>query len=1425
MKKRPFKHVVKFEGIPVDSDDDDDIGDAFMGHGDMPPYLPGLADLQGPKVKSLRWGGDSDSDSDSELQTKKPPPTPPTAAAVGKKKIKSEAGSVSTAGAASTAIVVSKKKAPSPPTTTPPTSAVAIVGKKKGKGAKDKPNGAEQHKMMYKSSMVARGDESKIIKLQDFLQQGELSVGLMSEMEKMYGDSAWDSAGVAEDKPLFNVDLDDQNRMSLMHKGVFYNPRLFSLIRVMLERNTEGKFSTHQLQNNIANLYNIEPVPREYEETMLSTPKDNERPCCNGTGCQAFKWWGFIMKEFITPLELAEIKQTSTRNNVVKLCLVCVRKSIDFMQTSSIINGLRSPENYINQSHRNEVNKKGQYTSEYSIPLGNGIIYPVIMNNKLAYVHHTDGKMHWVTQDGYRQCTQEDIDQQNFHTGTLRQKKTRKRKLSKAAANAAAAAAAAAETIGGAGLLSGRQYQLNMAAAAAAAAASTKLDPSISKFFCASRRFPHDLEECLYDIKRGENIVTYFYNLPLDPWHISFGHPTLALIHYFKLPDINYPPDTGVGSYVDSDQFILSLYTVLLVPNLVDTRHLSRVTVSGCDKDWICPCGNDSLVCGSLCMALKTRLSILQTTIRILRFNARPVLVNHAYAHLDAHMPLMCAVKSFQTSLSGNPRDVCGVKDYACSDKHMAALVEHAPIDICWSYTEEGVPDTSPLLLLSISYNNNTKGVSNKRIFQSKFPHLNNANIIRIHKLVNLIYKGLPNRCNNRQLWNFIRRCCISTKPKKKVHSKRSAAAAGAAEENDVFEIDADLVEFFCKLLVASVLGIYSQSRDKMDDLNCRQNIYNLLHAPVPTSQILGVMNPQNRITLLYITKEYLRAMTDRSPGVLEGLKKGYEWGVYDRDIDDITSIVRTTVQNNMRAHQETMTSLNDIFKGADARITAIHDESRRSQREKTVNYDVHAIIKSLNDTNLKSYVAQNNDNGEFTGKEFLMISPHPVISPELTELMRQLIRTFPSHHWVPLDWLVCFGVSWRDITAVRDALFKKMTVLTRLLKKINSVEPYAYAIFYTFFRLCKEHRDYREYYADAHMYLSHARALNVHHGIAAGSEIPPVLGKLKVCPTCGDFKRPSFFRPLKRNKNGGGIGIMRICLDGRIVCGRKIKRAGWRAKKTANRKQRQLRLTASKKTAPKKRGRRRATPAGGDDDVDINLEEDEDEEYAMDEEFDPLEELDQEFGITARRGDADDDDELQDDDDDDEEFMFEEKKGGLMQPSERTKKRKIAKFIATQHVLYECQDTELLTINTLGRVAEWQRQIMISCMKCVRTITLLSATDFGSLKLCQDCYFKESTSMRTRIKCEAPGCKRKIQTKADFKVFYAYDDTLPVGERVFRDMILCSLHNGFGWLKWAPAILPVSVIMKGLGERWATKSGPKNKYIEVPAFDKVLDV
>jgi hypothetical protein len=239
-------------------------------------------------------------------------------------------------------------------------------------------------------------------------------------VDRLFGASYWDRQ-IEEEIPYFQIDYDERNRVN-KNKGVFQNPKIFFVIESILTRGKKSKYTINELQNEIAYNYIIEHVPRSYEELQLCTPNDRERPCVNGFGCLCYQWFKFVMKEFVTPLEQAEMKKTNVVDSTGKFCLLCLRRSIEFLQSLYIIADLKNPENYITQTHRNLVNQVGEYTIECSLPMENGIIYPVVMNMKLGYSYHEQGNKKWLTQDGYRVCTQKDIDEQNFRTGILRQK-------------------------------------------------------------------------------------------------------------------------------------------------------------------------------------------------------------------------------------------------------------------------------------------------------------------------------------------------------------------------------------------------------------------------------------------------------------------------------------------------------------------------------------------------------------------------------------------------------------------------------------------------------------------------------------------------------------------------------------------------------------------------------------------------------------------------------------------------------------------------------------------------------------------------------------------------------------------------------------------------------------------------------------------
>ena len=268
--------------------------------------------------------------------------------------------------------------------------------------------------------------QTHLIKVQDFLTQGELSVQALAEIERMYDPVFWDDKMEQVNPALYAPDAEEQNRVALLHQGVFENPLAFSLIKNMLTAHPKTKVSAQDMQTETAYLARIEPVPRAYVATMLREPRVTENPCCNGNGCLTYIWFNFVMVEFLTPMQIAQMsKVNGSRSSVIGPCLLCTRKTALYMRCMAIISGATNTENYIFQLHRNIVNRRGEYPYEYCLPVDGNVPYPIVMNMRSGYKHYksADGRQ-WLTEEGYRMCTEEDEAQPVFCSGTPQPKTT-----------------------------------------------------------------------------------------------------------------------------------------------------------------------------------------------------------------------------------------------------------------------------------------------------------------------------------------------------------------------------------------------------------------------------------------------------------------------------------------------------------------------------------------------------------------------------------------------------------------------------------------------------------------------------------------------------------------------------------------------------------------------------------------------------------------------------------------------------------------------------------------------------------------------------------------------------------------------------------------------------------------------------------------
>jgi hypothetical protein len=306
-----------------------------------------------------------------------------------------------------------------------------------------------------------------------------------------------------------------------------------------------------------------------------------------------------------------------------------------------------------------------------------------------------------------------------------------------------------------------------------------------------------------------------------------------------------------------------------------------------------------------------------------------------------------------------------------------------------------------------------------------------------------------------------------------------------------------------------------------------------------------------------------------------------------------------------------------------------------------------------------------------------------------------------------------------------------------------------------------------------------------------------------------------SYFRPMKRQKCTGGAGIIRIDADGNIVCGRKHKAASWRELlkaaqgKARAEKSRQKKKDEEEAAAQAEEDADGQSEAPGEDDDDL----DQMGKFAeyfngkLDHMFNPMLDL---------QKDVDDDGEYQDDD-----FLPDTKKS-IKVPSERVRRRKVARHIAMQHTLRKCHNQKLHVINALGRIAVYQRSVIILCTHCLRPLPLLQAIDSNLDKICSECHNKEREVIMAKVRCEALVCQNKVLQPADVCRLTVYDDLAADPEKhCFRTVTLCRAHASFQWIKAVGTVLCASYLFKGLSANWGTYKGPNNSYVPVIPEDE----
>lgn len=137
----------------------------------------------------------------------------------------------------------------------------------------------------------------------------------------------------------------------------------------------------------------VETVTREYEESFMTEPIGDQRPCINGQECEGNfipnSEKPFTLREFLYPSENEIYKKTGHYPSQQNRCIFCIRCELARAIIYIRANGVACRQDTILQKHRNLVDIPGEYRLQDCIltkkDCWEGIIDPVVLHTRNSY--------------------------------------------------------------------------------------------------------------------------------------------------------------------------------------------------------------------------------------------------------------------------------------------------------------------------------------------------------------------------------------------------------------------------------------------------------------------------------------------------------------------------------------------------------------------------------------------------------------------------------------------------------------------------------------------------------------------------------------------------------------------------------------------------------------------------------------------------------------------------------------------------------------------------------------------------------------------------------------------------------------------------------------------------------------------------------
>jgi len=264
---------------------------------------------------------------------------------------------------------------------------------------------------------------ARSVDVPNFLDNGVLDTGAMEALRNLLGHRApFDNVGTAV-ADLFRV-IPPENTLGRAVGSQYFMPApLARWIDAMAASIVKSPPSENVV--DMRRYAHCEFVTRAYTARYLRAPRpgSDERPCGRAETCQGMqnRGIGFVLREFLTPSQEAEIARDGVYPPSNALCVFCTRYDIMCAHAAQMVLPGMKGAACINQRIANLINVEGEYVGSDCVamdaPVFDGTFYPVVMNIWRKYRAFPHAEVPYVTEDGYTMGAHPDITRRDFYRG------------------------------------------------------------------------------------------------------------------------------------------------------------------------------------------------------------------------------------------------------------------------------------------------------------------------------------------------------------------------------------------------------------------------------------------------------------------------------------------------------------------------------------------------------------------------------------------------------------------------------------------------------------------------------------------------------------------------------------------------------------------------------------------------------------------------------------------------------------------------------------------------------------------------------------------------------------------------------------------------------------------------------------------------